>query len=802
MKVGFLHESSIKYHIKELIMTSEIKGTPIQQVNSFLISQFKIDEIYKKNAFRLLQIPTLSTDREITRRKQILEISRKTQAPIPDGPCKIFPIVPDENHLDINNLVDSLRDPVRRFYQEFFWFWPLSIEKNSTDPGLLALSNGFIDRAREIWAGNYSDPRDYAISLHNLAVLNHFMVLDNNFIREQNAPPNWKEVYKVWGDLSVLTDFWSIQQEKIREVNDPRLTYENVNKLRQSALSIIAFTNAQEAIRLAEKDRFEDAKNLMSNIQDTPVEIPINKIQKLAVDENREKVLTIINLVKQKAKNDPAHCEKTIESLLKESNKQIRIIKVISTEATNELKTLRNEVVEVALNAIEAYMIATDDSQRSIELVKTLKLMPITKKIDEKVDSLLESYTEFSKNHNYWHCSGYFDDGIPSELFEELEKAREAFNQQDYEVSITLLEAILVSYSDDQILKKKAIHPPLAFTLSRQAQDLAGRGLSILGTPRTTINKIFENIRNKDQRCILSLVAVKSNQIQDYSRRNMLYCCSCLSTIYGTFYTGEKDGLKYLVCERCYLNDRTELDTIRKKGLPFFFQARDLLTRANLLQPSNLVVATGLSTVYDILEDVYEIPKPKPKTEEAIHKPSPPKISTTPIKPTQNVEPIQKIGCLATALIGILAMIFFIKTMVGNNLTTNPSFSPSTPSLTHRPTIVSTKAPTKKPTSIPIIAPTSSCRSWNTIKASDNGKYVCATGVIQDAYWGSNQQVFYLTFSDKSTTLRLEILGGYYFENIVGDCVIVEGIVHLIEGVPIIQVIVESNGKTSNLYDC
>lgn len=785
-------------------MTIENQGPSSQQVNLSFVSQFKTDEIYKKNAFRLLQIPTTSTDRDITRRKQILEISQKTQAPIPDGPCKIFPIDLNENHLDINSLVDSLRDPVRRFYQEFFWFWPISTEKNHPDLALQALSNGLTDEARNIWAGNHSDPREYAISLHNLAVLNHFIALNNDYLIEQKGSPDWQEVYKKWGDLKVLTDFWSILQEKIREVNDPRLAHDLVINLRLSALSIIAYTNAQEAVRLAEKGNLDDAKNLISQIQNNSLDIPVNEILKLAVSDNRGRILTIASLVKQKAKSDPAHCDAAIETLLKESNKQLQIIKAISIKETNEFRTLRNEIVEIALNAVESYMDTTDDWQQSIDLIKSVELLPTTKKNEEKAKSLLELYTEFGKNQNYWHCPGYYDDGIPRELFEKLEKARESFTHQDYEESITLLEALIVSYNSDPILAKKAIHPPLAFTLSRQANDLVRKGISTVDTPRTMINRIFENIRNKDQKCLVSLLAVKNNSIQDYSRRNMLYCSSCLSTIYGTFYTGETDGLKYIICERCYQSDRAELDSVRKRALNFFIQAKELLTRANSIQPSNLVVSSGLSTVYDILEKLYKIPRPKTKQEDSVLTNSLPSKVPPPSPLYGNNEPKQKMGdgTKALIIIGIIAAVIACILIAGNGLNSAPAYSTSTASPTFRPTTTSTRTPTKRPTSVPVIVPTSTCRNWSSIKATDAGKYVCATGDIYDAYWGSDYKVFYMTFSDKPKTLRLEILGGYYFDNIVNDCIIAEGVVYVVDGVPIIQIEPGSGGEAGNLYGC
>jgi len=724
-------------------MTIENQGSSSQLVNLSFVSHFKIGEIYKNNAFRLLQIPTTSADRDITRRKQILEISRKTQAPIPDGPCKIFPVDPDENHLDANSLVDSLRDPVKRFYQEFFWFWPISTEKNYPDPALQALSNGAIDQGRMIWSGTQADPKEYAISLHNLAILDHFIVLNRDYLKENSETADWQEVYKKWGDLSVLKDFWSILQDRIREVNDPRLLHDQVHELRQSALSIIAYTNAREALRLAEQGNLEDAKKLISYVQNNPLDIPTNEILKLAVSENRERILTIATLVKQKAQNDPAHCDSVIETLLKESNKQLQIIKVILTKETNEFKVLRNEIVETALNAIEAYKDTTDDWQRSIDLVKNVELFPTTKKFEEKAKSLLESYTEFGKNQNYWHCAGYYDGEIPKELFEKLEKARESFNHQEYEETINLLEALLISYNSDSTLAKKAIHPPLAFTLSRQAHDLVGRGITILDTPRTIIERIYENIRNKNQKCLVSLVAVENNLIQEYSRRNILSCCSCLSTIYGTFYTGEKNELKYIICESCYQSDRAELESNKAKARNFFIQAKDLLTRANILQPDNLVASKGLSTVYDILEKVYDISKPKTKQKESVQASPPiPQSLPTIFGPEVN-EPKRKMssGKKTLIIIGIIAAVILCIIIASNS--SNSTTTYPTRTATSRPTVVPTKSPTKRPTSIPVIAPTSSCRNWNTIKATDSGKFVCATGNVYEAYWGANYNVFY-----------------------------------------------------------
>jgi len=587
----------------------ESENQPKNKIDLEFISQFDTGSIYTANAFRLLQLPITATDREITRRKQTLEISRKTQAPAPDGPCKISPLDPDEINLDLNNLVDSLRDPVKRFYQEFFWFWPVSDNEEQSDPGHPPQVASSINKPVKIFSLDANDPREAAINLHNLAIFNHFCALNNPQSKSKTEINEfWREAYKYWSDLAILSDFWSLLSNRVREVNDPRLSDTLVTTLRNSALSIFSYTIAQQAVRLIENDDIQGSQELLELIPNNQRNLPRNNILKLATTTNRERLLAIESAVKQVTENDPAHCDDEIESLITESCGELKVINTLFSNASTEFTTLRDGLIETVFNALDVFFIKTEDYHRCIELTKKTYQIPTNSKIEKEINTYLEKYTDFGDNRQFWHCKNYFNNGIPPELFNRLEAAREIYERQDYEVTIKTLDQIVLEHQSQPVLLREAIYPPLALTLNQQAIALQNKGAMYLTASRSVVDAIVRNVTNENERCLRTLYILENGTLR-YSRYNEidLYCMSCLSTIYGTYYTGELKGVPYITCERCEMTDRTEVNNFKRQAHPFLDQAKDCLMRANLIQPENKLVRKNLEFIRDIFKDVYSV---------------------------------------------------------------------------------------------------------------------------------------------------------------------------------------------------
>jgi len=144
-------------------------------------------------------------------------------------------------------------------------------------------------------------------------------------------------------------------------------------------------------------------------------------------------------------------------------------------------------------------------------------------------------------------------------------------------------------------------------------------------------------------------------------------------------------------------------------------------------------------------------------------------------------------GWKAVTIIIILALLFvglsplfsnpsgLSTTQVSNNSYLDDTSVINKPVLS--PTATKDQVVVSKPTAIsrPSTASTM-CKKWNSVTQSDKGDRICVYGVVEKAYWGDEQR-FFITFSDRKTDFRFIVLGGYFFDDIVGYCVEATGVI-------------------------
>jgi curved DNA-binding protein CbpA len=101
-----------------------------------------------------------------------------------------------------------------------------------------------------------------------------------------------------------------------------------------------------------------------------------------------------------------------------------------------------------------------------------------------------------------------------------------------------------------------------------------------------------------------------------------------------------------------------------------------------------------------------------------------------------------------------------------------------------------TPSPTKRPTQVSVVykspTPENKCILWSKVTSSDKGKKLCVYGTVRKAYWG--EDIFFMTFGDGINDFRMLVLNGYYYEDIQGKCVKVEGEVKTYQNLPYIEV--------------
>lgn len=253
-------------------------------------------DLYRKNAFRVTELPVDVALSEIERQTSEVKIMERLGCNLhhSNGPLPLEP-APDTEAI-LEGLC-RIQEPEQRMIDEFFWFWPL--EHSRTDRGLDALAKGDAGRACEIWRERSFSDGDI-ISVHNLAVLFHTMALDLEhffysgvLVEEQRQirDNHWQEAFKLWKSFLDKERFWSHMDQRGRELGGFRWAEEDIERFKKSLPLMILLINSQIASMAAERGDISEAMRHKTLMQDSGFEEDmVSRALALAVQPIREKI--------------------------------------------------------------------------------------------------------------------------------------------------------------------------------------------------------------------------------------------------------------------------------------------------------------------------------------------------------------------------------------------------------------------------------------------------------------------------------------------------------------------------------
>lgn len=198
--------------------------------------------IYSINAFRILELPVDCGEQDLSKRQKMIDIANKNDQPPPAGPGRALPLDETPDFYTIHNALERLRDPERRFIDEFFWFWPHALGDGRGDEALAVLRERNLEGAVEIWTDYANTYSEENVSVHNLAVLSHTLALDleNKSLAAPLSDAQlkkleiyWKQTYKRWKMLLSHEGFWSRLVAHVKDFGDPRLDSSTVDEMRR-----------------------------------------------------------------------------------------------------------------------------------------------------------------------------------------------------------------------------------------------------------------------------------------------------------------------------------------------------------------------------------------------------------------------------------------------------------------------------------------------------------------------------------------------------------------------------------------
>src|SRR5690606_24055985 len=116
------------------------------------------------------------------------------------------------------------------------------------------------------WQVRASSGDRHGVALHNLAICTHLWILEQESSIPQ-APPNatvwqyldkrWDDCYQYWQALIDCEAFWSQFSNRIREIDDARLTTGSARRIRSLLPFFLSTTHLKIALGHAEHEQFD-----------------------------------------------------------------------------------------------------------------------------------------------------------------------------------------------------------------------------------------------------------------------------------------------------------------------------------------------------------------------------------------------------------------------------------------------------------------------------------------------------------------------------------------------------------------
>ncbi len=351
-------------------------------------------ELYARNPFRLIGVRADATTGEIDRQFQRAQMIAEFDGGRKAGSSLLDPNPPPTAD-DLREARQKLSDPRRRIVSEFFWLWPVA-PSDTADPALSSIAAGKVQEAINRWHSEEGGANSAA--RHNLAVLYSLLALDLE--RAHLSKPlsteqtnllarYWQTAVHHWYSLFQNESLWTRLTARIKELDDPQLTEQFVERFREALPKALIRVHAQLAIKAAERNDTAELRRQKELIQayEQPSEVA-NGVFEEILHPFRERIKTL-SAAALNAISDPSRAVEAAKTLLAESGPVLRIIDSFLPLGNATRDYASDEVALQCLNCGIAYMNKTNDWASGIVLLQSLSPIVATDGARERLNSNL-----------------------------------------------------------------------------------------------------------------------------------------------------------------------------------------------------------------------------------------------------------------------------------------------------------------------------------------------------------------------------------------------------------------------------
>jgi|GEM_PF-5335160 len=570
-------------------MFASTRSLEEQNISDLLMKQVSI-EFFQNHPFYLFQIPVDISQKDFTKRRKIVDIAIRTEAPIPEGAANYLQKSFTSDQDTLTKVSDKLDDPITRMLYEFFWFWPKSGKNCSEDIGLsLALSDGLAKSVPYWIAQTKSDPDDGS-AVHNLAVFAQLLAfgtienVDMSILGgARNENPSMI-AFRCWRSVLGNDRFWYDFSARIKQLGDPRLTdgviqslrkllpvflinlhLEIVQKLLRDGKEALAAQTAK-AIREGgfDKDAYEEAWEVYLKPSKSRLQSLKSRCSEM-MDKNPSKNL-ILDYVKKTAN-------------------EFSQIGIIVPRYSIHVQDIYDETADFLFVSVSQYVHDSDDLIDGLALLKNALDCSVNSSLKSRIQERYDEWEDIVQTMNLYRNQYYAE--VSSEVFKFLENARSLLHEGKLDQAVTLLDNLLMK-ENGNVTAWNAIACSLAFVLNQ-------RGFR-------HVKAAFDNM--DFQTAVMKQVAIMHATRPRYviASQNICHCCG--SSVRGQhfYYFDNDDGPRTILCVSCNNSHDRETAQFRSTIENELRQAFKDFSLAIVLAPENTSAQENRRHATEILQ--------------------------------------------------------------------------------------------------------------------------------------------------------------------------------------------------------
>jgi hypothetical protein len=553
-------------------------------------------ELYRKNPFRILNLPVTANARDVQRReaRRQMEVNLGIAAgQTGGGPLALIPS-PDEEQ--IKDALERLHDPTDRFLAELFWFWPSA---DQPDEALLALEQGKTDEAIRTWSAESAAGRRIAAQ-HNLTILHHMLALDDEFGLAKGTADSkqaarvqtlWPRALGHWHDVHANPEFRIAVTGRAAAINDVKVSQQLVSDVLNALPSAVLRINAQLAFEAAEREDSAGIRRHMNLLNGSRFEAQARSDAiRGALEPWEKRIRQQIESAKANWSRTPQRANQHVRTLHAACKRLLSTVDAVlskgadgsGTSGADPYGPLRDALHDMAADAMRdgrlVFTQKVDDWDEAAKLTELALELATGGALRSRLTEDLPALRDNAKSGNDWCAPGYWD--LPDATVAILEEARGLTRKGDFDGALAKLVPLDVSIG-------RPLRRAAAYCLSVSAIRIVNAGISEFNKEPATRERLWDKVA-KDPSLIFR---TPSPSTPSYLNPP---CPLCGSRSYTRWSVFEMRGVPMWLCGTCTDRVRREIEDQRAALRREFSSALERMLLADELDPGEAGVTKNL----------------------------------------------------------------------------------------------------------------------------------------------------------------------------------------------------------------